>query len=82
MFMTGGNYLEAKIKTEEALSLLKRPVPRSNFDLFFGNLYQSGRQIAHRCITGLVMERFLIYSFGQMAYVAELQRAYLNMTYD
>ena len=78
--MSNGNYVKAKRCTEEALSLLRRPVPTSSLDLFFGNLYQGARQLAHRCVVGLVIERFLVFSFGQSAYCAELERAYLNLS--
>jgi tetratricopeptide (TPR) repeat protein len=78
--MSNGDYRRAKRCTEEALSLLRRPVPTSAFDLFIGNLYQGARQLAHRCVVGLVVERFLVFSRGQSAYAAELERAYLNLS--
>jgi len=78
--MSNGNYMKAQAHTHEALVLLRRPVPTSAFDLFVGNLYQGARQLAHRCVVGLVIERFLLFSLGQAAYCAELERAYLNLS--
>ena len=79
--MENGHYSKAATYTDDALALLNRPVPSSSFDLLFGNLYQGARQISHRCITGLLFDRFLFYSRGQMAYASELRRCYLNKTY-
>ena len=76
--MENGNYIKAAEHTDEALAILNRPVPNSSFDLLFGNMYQGARQIAHRCVTGLVFDRFLFFSSGQMEYVQELRRCYLN----
>ena len=77
--IANGNYLKANRLTNEALLLLQRPVPNSSFDIFFGIIYQAGRQIAHRVYVGLVVDRLLTRANRQLGYTTQLKETYLNL---
>jgi len=77
--IANGNYLKANRLTNEALLLLQRPVPNSSFDIFFGIIYQAGRQIAHRVYVGLIVDRFLTRANRQLGYATHLKETYLNL---
>ena len=78
--LADGNFVKANRLTNEALLLLQRPIPNSSFDIFFGIIYQVGRQVAHRVYVGRFVDRLLLLMNGQVGYATHLKDTYLNLS--